>query len=159
MAAFVNLGATGPAAIEAHDWARAFFAIELGPAVPAEIRGLFEAARGVLVYGWFFYPLYVLGEEQLYRVADAATAERYRQLGGEPTKRGWPPTFENRIKWLVDQDAISPRDQEQWTAIRKLRNIGTHADYQMLRPPTDILPAVRLVAECISHLFITGPSV
>ena len=33
-----------------------------------------------MLYGWFFYPLFRLGEEQLYRVCEAAAAVRYTQL-------------------------------------------------------------------------------
>jgi hypothetical protein len=63
-------GSTRP--ISGDDWAREILAIELSERVPLEIRRLFAVARGALVYGYFFYPLYTLGAEQLFRVAEAA---------------------------------------------------------------------------------------
>ena len=62
------------------DWARAFLNVELKEHVPEPVSDLFAIARGALLYGWFFYPLFRLGEEQLYRVVEAAAKERYRQL-------------------------------------------------------------------------------
>ena len=35
----------------------AFLSVELDEKVPHEIKELFAVARGVLLYGWFFYPL------------------------------------------------------------------------------------------------------
>ena len=36
---------------------------KLHSSVPSEVQGLFEVARGVMVYGYFFYPLYTLAVE------------------------------------------------------------------------------------------------
>ncbi len=40
--------------------------------VPYEIRRLFEVARGAMVYSYFFYPLFTIALEQLFRVGEAA---------------------------------------------------------------------------------------
>ena len=58
------------------DWAAIILEPELTPAVPEEVRNLFEVAQGVLCYGCFFYPLYTLGSEQFYRVLEAALRPR-----------------------------------------------------------------------------------
>lgn len=66
----------GPMRMDGEDWARRFLAVELASHVPEPVRDLFAVARGALVYGWFFYPLFKLGEEQIYRVAEAAARQR-----------------------------------------------------------------------------------
>src|SRR4051794_24132114 len=75
-----NSRLVGPIAMDGHDWARTFLAVELKGHVPESIRDLFDVARGALVYGWFFYPLFRLGEDQLHRVVEAAAAARYQQV-------------------------------------------------------------------------------
>lgn len=62
-------------------WIEWFLEPQLNHNVPGEVRTMFDVARGAMLYGCFFYPLYTLGTEQLYRVADAATWHRCRQLG------------------------------------------------------------------------------
>src|SRR2546423_7399041 len=63
------------------DWAAQFLTPSLAATVPEELRKLFEVARGAMAYGYFFYPLYALAGEQLYRVAEAAVSEKYTRLG------------------------------------------------------------------------------
>lgn len=134
------------------DWARAFLAVELGAHVPEEVRDLFAVARGTMLYGEFFYPLFTLGDEQMHRVADSAAHHRYRQLGGE-LQRGRVPSFYRRIEWLVEHGAIAEEERPRWDAYRGLRNIGAHADFQQLHMPGDVLETCTLVAGSIDALF------
>jgi len=100
--------ATGrPLPITPERWTEWFLEPQLDPIVPGEVRTMFNVARGAMLYGCFFYPLYTLGTEQLYRVADAATWHRCRQLG-KPLPAGGPKneTFKNRVTWLVGQGGI-----------------------------------------------------
>jgi hypothetical protein len=144
----------GVVSMNGNDWARAFLAVELAAAVPPDIRDLFAVARGTLVYGWFFYPLYALGEEQLHRVADAAVAHRYRELHGPRDKRGYLPSLAKRVQWLLDKDVIAADTAPRWSAIRDLRNIGSHPDFQMLHPPGDVLTSLETVAATVTALFV-----
>jgi hypothetical protein len=54
--------------------------------VPGEVREMWEAARGLLLYGWFFYAIYAIGEHELRRVADAAVLHRYQQAAARRTR-------------------------------------------------------------------------
>lgn len=60
--------------------------INLTEKAPLEVRRMFEVARGAVVYGYFFYPLYVLGAEQLFRVAEAAVTLKCEQMGAKTAK-------------------------------------------------------------------------
>ena len=59
----INLATGEERQMTAERWAERILAVGLSEAVPVEVRDLWEVARGVLVYGFFFYPLYTLGDE------------------------------------------------------------------------------------------------
>lgn len=151
----VSLATGEQRAMTGERWAEQFLAVELKPQVPIEVRELWEVARGVLLYGWFFYPLYMVGEEQLRRVADAAVLHRYRQLQGPPGPRsGEPPNFNRRLRWLFDHGYMPARLEQRWQAIRQLRNLGSHAEFQGLQMPGGALSTLHLVTEEINGLFV-----
>jgi len=132
-----------------NDWARAFLAAEMSDEVPEEIRDLFAVARGALLYGWFFYPMFRLGEDQLHRVAEAAAARRYHELGGTAKR----PRFARTIDWLVKHGAIPAADKQRWHAARELRNIGSHPEQQWVLPPGQALTMLTVTAESVNSLF------
>jgi hypothetical protein len=135
----------------AERWAELILAVELAPEVPGDVRDMWEAARGVLLYGWFFYPLYALGDEQLHRVADAAVLHAYQQRGGpEPSA---PPTFASRLAWLLREGHIDATLEHRWTAIRQLRNLGSHATTVTIHMPGDAIQSLRILAKEIDALF------
>lgn len=135
-----------------HDRARAFLSVELGEHVPQEVRDLFAVARGTMLYGEFFYPMYTLGDEQMHRVTDAAAHHRYLQLGGE-LESGNVPSFYGRIKRLIGKGAIPEEEQTRWDAYRQLRNIASYADFQQLHAPGDAYTSCKLVAMSVNDLF------
>jgi hypothetical protein len=65
----INLATGERRPMTAERWVQRILAVGLSEDVPAEVKDLCEVARGVLLYGYFFYPLYMLGDEQLHRVA------------------------------------------------------------------------------------------
>jgi hypothetical protein len=151
--AFGRINESGQVApVAGADRARAFLAVELGAHVAQEVRDLFEVARGTMLYGEFFYPLYTLGDEQTHRVADAAAHHRYLQLGGELVD-GRVPSFRRRIAWLIEHGAIPTEEEPRWDAYRELRNIASHPDFQQLHSPVDALASLRLVAQSVDALF------
>jgi hypothetical protein len=141
-------------------WAERFLAVELSASVPVEVRDMWEVARGVLLYGWFYYPLYALGEHQLRRVADAAVLHRYQQADGPPSKRRDPeddvrwPNFKRRVDWLIEHGIIPVEKRGRLDAIRELRNETTHASIRHLVMPLDVLNVLDLLAPQIDALFM-----
>ncbi len=103
-------------------WAERFLAIDLAPTVASEVRDMWEAARGLLLYGWFYYAIYAIGEHQLRRVADAAVLHRYQQAGGPPNKKPGPegeqrwPDLMTRVDWLISTGVIPAQKRERWTS-------------------------------------------
>jgi hypothetical protein len=99
-----------------------FAAASIAKAATVEVRVMWEVARGVLLYGWFYYPLYALGEHQLRRVADVAVLYRYQQAVGPPNKKPNPedgqptwPSFKRRVDWLIDNGVIAAEKQHRGT--------------------------------------------
>ena len=135
------------------DWAGVFLSVTLDARVPKNVQDLFEVARGTLLYGHYFYPLYTLGEEQLHRVADAAAVHRYEQLGGRRTHRGEWPTFKARIRWLIEHGAIPQDEVRRWNAYREMRNITSHPQMQSLVMPGDALRSLQMVAASVNAIF------
>lgn len=141
-------------------WAEQFLAVDLAPSVPSQVRDMWAAARGLLLYGWFFYAIYAIGEHQLRRVADAAVLHRYQQAGGQPNKKRDPdgeprwPDLMSRVDWLVANDIIPAEKRARWDSIRDLRNETTHASIRHLTPPHEALRVLYLLAPEIDALFV-----
>mgnify|MGYP001264884658 CR=1 FL=1 len=120
--------------------------------VPSEVHGLFEVARGAMIYGYFFYPLYTLAVEQLFRVVEAALAHKCKTLGAPKSRK----TFEKRIEWLVKEGVISREDSARWHAARQMRNATSHPKSQMILAPGNAIGILERVSNDINSLFNGG---
>lgn len=129
-------------------WVSELLRPRLDPAVPTQVRALFEVARAAFIYGLMFYPLQTLGAEQMCRVAEAAIANKCHTLS-DRTRR----SFAGKIMWLTENGAISSQKAAQWKAIRKLRNLGSHPTSQTILNPGMTIPLMEEVANLINRLF------
>jgi hypothetical protein len=84
---FVKMSSTGAQPLTADDYLRHILSPELIESVPKDVRALFEVARGAMIYGYFFYPLFTLAAEQLFRVSEAAVSHKCKALGAPKSKR------------------------------------------------------------------------
>lgn len=135
--------------ITADDLASTFLAINLESQVPEDIVAMFEVARGALLYGYFYYPLYALGQDQLWRVCEAALADRFKQLGGPNGRK----RFAERIEWMSDTHYFSDEQKVWWTAVKDLRNSVSHPAFQTLIAPLQLPGDLRRIAHAIDCLF------
>jgi hypothetical protein len=122
---------------------------DLNANVPPTIRGLFEVARGSLVYSVMFYPLLTLGTEQLFRVLEAALSLKCVQMDAPAKVR----TFEKRIDWLAESGVLTAEQKSRWTGIRHLRNDASHPREQNIFGPAMALQIVELTLELVNALF------
>ncbi len=136
--------------ISRDQWLSRFLKAQLDSAVPLEIRKLFEVARGAATYGYFFYPLYTLAGQQLYRVAETAISIKCKSLG---TTRREVRTFQDKISFLQEQNVIPQHDWIWWDSIRRLRNYSSHPKHQTIVFPQDTLYDLSSVAKHINDLF------
>ena len=151
MSLFVQAGPDDPSPqpVSGDDWVKAITTPTLDESVPDEVRNLFETARGAFAYGYFFYPLYALGVEQAFRVAEAAVTHKCKLMGAP----GKINTLYGRIEWLAGEGVIPEREKQIWEAIRKMRNMGSHLERQMLLPPGAAIGMLVRMAEKINALF------
>jgi len=120
-------------------------------AVPKGICSLLEVARGAMIYGYFFYPLYTLGCEQLFRVADTAIIYKCNEIKAlHPVIKH---TFENRLKYLISKDIIPKHKENTWLAIRKFRNITSHPKHQSILTPGQAIGLLERIVNEINSLF------
>ena len=131
------------------EWVEAILGPEIGKFVPDEIRSLFEVARGSMIYGYFFYPLFTLSAEQLFRVVDAAVAHKCKILNAPKSKK----TFYKRVEWLIENSVIDKADRIIWESARKLRNSTSHPTKQMILTPANAIGLLSSTAEHINKLF------
>ena len=142
-----------PIEISRDQWLNRFLKPQLHAVVPFEIRKLFEVARGAATYGYFFYPLYTLAGQQLYRVAEAAVSAKCKSLGAPPRKT---KRFQDKISFLQTANVIPQEDWIWWDSIRQLRNHTSHPKTQTIVMPHDTLYDLSSVAKHINALFENG---
>ena len=120
---------------DARKWRAAFLSIRLDPAVNREAARMFEAARGGLLYGYFFQPLMALGLEQCYRALESGARARCAQAGlpvfcGDSQGRQHPLSFGHNLRALAKQGLISDADLALWQQARELRDWVAAPEHQ-----------------------------
>lgn len=128
--------------------------ITLGESVPVNVSNMFEIARNMMVYGYYYCPLYTLAIEQMHRVGEAAAKEKAKQLKQYvPDKM----SYHKCIKLLQDHGFLDEISFYRWNIIRGLRNNSSHADRYQLLPPKMVIEHVKVFANEINKLFKTKP--
>jgi len=135
--------------ITAKEWARRILEPQLDETVPSEIQRLFEVARGTMLYGFLFYPIYTLAIEQVSRVAETAVSHKCQTMGS-PKK---VETFNQRIDWLIQTGIISNEAAAKWHTIRGFRNDSSHPKDQTIFAPSNAIGILQFITEQINSLF------
>jgi len=150
---FVKISESGEThSITEDGWVSDILKPTLKEGVPLEVQKMFEVARGAIIYGYFFYPLYTLAGEQLFRVVEAAVAIKCKSLGAT----GKVDTFQKEIEHLIEKNVIPPQEKEWWDAIRQLRNSSSHPGDQSIVTPPSVIGLLEQVADTINSLYITS---
>ena len=132
------------------DWLDKFLEPKLPGTIPTEIAELYEVARGCMLYGYFFYPLYTVGHNQLFLVLDSATVVKCKTLGMKNADKN---NFLQRINYLLELGQIDEEEKNRWEAVRALRNSIVHSTSQMLLPPNYALNGLYQIREDLTKLF------
>ena len=136
-----------PTGVAGEQWIEMFLRPQLSPHVPAELKQMFEIARGSIIYSWFFHPLATLGFEQCTRIAESAVFKKCAALKLRPT------TFEMNIDELVSAGVIAAAEQSRWHAARRSRNDRSHAKTLLLIDPSQAASQLQTTAELLNSLF------
>ena len=149
---FVKITPSGSQSLTAHDYLNHILKPILSESVPEDVRRLFEVARGAMVYGYFFYPLYTLAAEQLFRVTETAITHKCK-LSGTPKSEKF---FKQKLKYLLDNGVISNSEYAQWDSVRNLRNITSHPKHQLIFTPGDAIGILENICKQVNFLFNTA---
>ena len=138
--------------IEGEDYLHCILRLELLESVPSDVKALFEVARGAMIYGYFFYPLYTLATEQLFRVVEAAVLRKCKDLEAPKSKQ----TFQQGIEWLISEGIIPVSAKPRWDAVRQLRNSTSHPNSQSIITPGIAIELLEKIARQVNSLFNGG---
>ncbi|MBI5329747.1 MAG: hypothetical protein HZB71_03945 [Betaproteobacteria bacterium] len=153
---------TAQTVLDARAWRDDFLAVRLDAAVPRELADMFEAARGAMIYGYFFQPLVTLGVEHCYRALEAAARARCTLLGlpvscADSQGKEHPLSFSHNLRALGARSLISEEDTKLWYQARELRNWAASPDRQTLLTPDHGATALSRTAELLGKLFRDSP--
>lgn len=133
----------------AEDYVAEVLGPRLSEKVPEDIRALFDVARGTMLYGYLYYPLFTVGLQQLFRIGEAAIQHKCAQLAISRNKK----RFVDRIDWLVEKDVFSVEEADRWHALRRLRNAASHPTKQSITSPGMAIGTLYRLSEDINTLF------
>lgn len=132
-------------------WAERILKSQLIDSVPSDIKEMFEISRGILVYGWFYYPLFTVGAENMYFVIETAVGERCLQLHAPKGRR----TFKKKVDWMFEKRHLTEFEFGRLDASRNLRNMAAHRDKGCFYDPSWSVDGVCVAADIINGLFLS----
>jgi hypothetical protein len=138
--------------ITPHDYISRITAIAPSEKTPMEVQRAFFLTRNAMCYGYWYYPMFTLGTEQILRVADFATAEAAKQYNISPPKALKRMSFAERIEALVSAGAIPQEQKSLWDGLREFRNHVTHPSSQSIFAPSDAMSILSEVKTAIDGI-------
>ena len=135
--------------ITAKEWARRILEPQIDETVAFEVRRLFEVARGTMLYGYLFYPIYTLATEQVSRVAETAVLHKCQTMDAPKKIK----TFNQQINWLTESAIITNEAAAKWHIIRGFRNDSSHPKDQTIFAPSNAIGILQFITEQINFLF------
>jgi len=133
-------------------WVERILKPQLNGTIPGEVAEMFEVARGILVYGWFYYPLFTAGAEKMYFVIETAVSDRCSQLRAPKGRK----TFKQKIDWMFEKHHLTEAEFKRLDASRSLRNMAAHREKGCTYDPSWAVDGVYVAAGIINELFPTG---
>jgi len=140
-------GSTRPLTIS--EWFAEIQKAKLEDYIPDEIQKLFEVARGTMLYGYFFYPIFTFASEQFTRIGEAAINIKCAEFNLPKSKN----TFKKKIEWLFQENIISSESYSKWESVIFLRNKFSHPSRQNIITPFMAFGLMDSVATNINKLF------
>jgi hypothetical protein len=143
---------------DARKWREAFLSIRLDPAVHREVARMFEAARGGMLYGYFFQPLLAMGVEQCYRALEYGARTRCVQAGlpvycADSRGGQHPLSFGHNLRALDKLGLIAEPDLKRWRQAREMRDWVAAPEHQAAVTLDHGVTALSRAAELLGRLF------
>jgi hypothetical protein len=147
----ITAGIVMPTADAIRSRVERFTSVTLPDHVPETVWQMFEVAKGAMVYGLFFYPLYTLGEEHLSKLFEWMVKERYAALS---RRKG--SSLKAMVQWLLKNERFPDRSEVRWLATYEIRNLASHPTIQTIATPAEASRALRKTRDLIVHFYPTA---
>jgi len=131
------------------EWFNKIFQKKLNDSIPIVVSEQIEITRNIMVYGYFFYPIFTFASEQLTRIAENAINIRCNSLQCPKSKK----TFKEKIEWLHKNSLLSKESYLKWESIIKLRNKFSHPEKQSIITPFMGIELINNIVEEINNLY------
>lgn len=141
----------GPYSHTTDTWVKLILSVKLPETLPSYLEEMFNRAQACMVYGCFFYPLFTLGTEELFRFAESALREAAKERKASKTVQS--KKYGDLIEWAHKNDLLTESMRGRWHAGRSLRNSTSHKDSNFLVGPNDALGNLSTIAELTDELF------
>ena len=143
--------------VSSEEWLALCGEPELTLKVPRNVRSHFEAARGALAYGYYFFPLYMLAVEQIHRAAEWAVLQKCKETNRKIIDhKGRQIDFYQGLAFLRHSEHITKQEFHDWEEIRKFRNKTANPkkpNEPLALPPAEMGKHLKNVAVMINGLF------
>lgn len=130
-------------------WIELFHEPQLLDVVPAHVRGMFEHARGAMIYGWYYYPLLTVGYAECARTIEAGARNASKLLWPDQTPKRYAAIIED----LHSGGWIKKDEVDRWHIGRQIRNSFAHPTGPTILPPGHASSKLRGCAEQLNALF------
>ncbi|MCV2882374.1 hypothetical protein [Actibacterium sp. XHP0104] len=142
----------GPYSHSTDDWVKMVLDVSLEVDLPPFLVEMFDRAQASMVYGCYYYPLFTLGIEELFRFGESAFREAVKEA--EPCSSLNRKRYADLQKWASEAGLIDTATASRWNASRRLRNSVSHKDGAFLLGPNDALEQLDITKELVESLFI-----
>ncbi len=147
---FVRLRSDGKfSSIKAEEYFSDIMNHTLSEQVPEKIQKLYEVTRATMTYGYYYYPIFTVAVEQLFRIVESSVSYVCKTLGSPASIK----TFNHKIEWLIELGILEGCKKARWDSLRRLRNARAHPESQMILPPGPVLSLFDEMTTDINSLF------
>lgn len=144
-----------PQTVSGEDWVQTILAVKVFSDIPAEVFRLFTVAQSAMIYGYFYYPLFTLGTEQLARVGEAAIRHKCMAHYIPVVTPMWERSLSALLRDLSQAHLLTDAEHEWWMSLRSYRNVASHPLDQAVLSPGFPIDLLQTVARAIDRLFET----
>ncbi len=143
-----TMGPADPTAEAIRSRVERFTDVALPEHVPETVWRMFEVAKGAMVYGLFFYPLYTLGEDHLSRLFEWMVKDQYEKRRG--AKSG---NLKAMVQWLIKNGRFPDQLEVRWLATYEIRNLVSHPTMQQITDPAQASRTLHQMRGLVVHFY------
>lgn len=138
----------GPHEITLVDLQKNVCDIQLIPAVPKEVKEVFDSAKKLYIFGYFKYYFFTISQHYAFLALESALRNKYNEIYGRSKKF---INLNKIIKKLIEKGIIPKGEEKIYDAGKDLRNTLSHLTNPSIMYPSSIV--LERVAYQINQLY------